>query len=172
VSDPCNWLVDNGRLLPRAGTALDVACGRGRNAIWLAGRGLKTIAIDRDESAVAFVNQEATRHVLPLWAQAVDLENGPPFLQPSSFDVIVVVHYLHRPLFPALVAALRPGGILVYETFTRAQAARGQPTNPAFLLEPGELEKRVQPLEIVASREGDFDDRMVASVIARRSRAH
>lgn len=172
MSDPCNWLVDNSRLLPRAGTALDVACGRGRNALWLAGRGLKTIAVDRDESAVAFVNQEATRHVLPLWAQAVDLENGPPFLRPSSFDVIVVVHYLHRPLFPALVAALRPGGVLVYETFTRAQAARGKPTNPAFLLEPGELEKRVQPLEIVASREGDFDGRMVASVIARRPREH
>jgi SAM-dependent methyltransferase len=89
----------------------------------------------------------------------------------STFDVIVVVHYLHRPLFPALIEALAPGGVLVYETFTRAQAARGKPTNPDFLLEPGELLDLVQPLEILASREGDFDGRMIASVIARRGSA-
>jgi hypothetical protein len=79
-----------------------------------------------------------------------------------------VVHYLHRPLFAALLGALRPGGVLVYETFTRAQAARGRPTNPAYLLESGELPRLVQPLAILASREGDYDGRMVASVIARR----
>jgi hypothetical protein len=67
------------------------------------------------------------------------------------------------------VAALRPGGVLVYETFTRAQAARGKPTNPAFLLEPGELIELVRPLEVLADREGDYEGRMVASVIARRS---
>ena len=96
----------------------------------------------------------------------MDLENGTPFLEPDSFDLIVVVHYLHRPLFPALVSALRPGGVLVYETFTRAQAARGKPTNPAFLLEPGELLTLVRPLTIVTSREGDFEGRMLASVVA------
>ena len=90
-----------------------------------------------------------------------------PF-RPSTYDVIVVVHYLHRPLFPALIEALTPGGLLVYETFTRAQAARGKPTNPDFLLEPGELLDLVRPLEVLASREGDYDGRMVASVIARR----
>jgi hypothetical protein len=82
--------------------------------------------------------------------------------------VVVVVHYLHRPLFPALIEALSPDGLLVYETFTRAQAARGKPTNPDFLLQPGELFELVRPLEIFASREGDFDGRMIASVIARR----
>jgi len=172
MSDPCNWLVDSARVLPRAGIALDVACGHGRNAIWLAEHGLRTIGVDRDESAVAWVNQEATRRVLPLWAQVVDLESGPPFIEPDSFDLVVVVHYLHRPLFPSLVAALRPGGMLVYETFTRTQAARGKPTNPAFLLEPGELAELVRPLDVLASREGQFDERMVASVVARRPRAH
>ena len=64
--------------------------------------------------------------------------NGkPPRCRTAAFDVIVVVHYLHRPLFPQLLAALRPGGVLVYETFTTAQAARGKPTNPDFLLRPG-----------------------------------
>ena len=85
-----------------------------------------------------------------------------------SFDVIVVVHYLYRPLFPALRAALRPGGLLVYETFTRAQAQRGKPTNPAFLLEPGELRELVAPLDVLAQREGDFEGKMLSSVIAVR----
>ena len=89
-------------------------------------------------------------------------------LSGGVFDVIVVVHYLHRPLFPSLVNALRPGGVLVYETFTRAQAARGKPTNPAFLLEPGELLTLVRPLEVLASREGDYDGRSVASIVATR----
>jgi hypothetical protein len=83
--------------------------------------------------------------------------------------LIVVVHYLHRPLFPSIVGALRPGGVLVYETFTRAQAARGKPTNPAFLLEAGELLTLVQPLTALDAREGDFDGRMVASVVAARA---
>ena len=73
--------------------------------------------------------------------------------------MIVVTHYLHRPLFPSLLAALRPGGALVYETFTRAQAARGRPTNPGFLLAPGELRRLVAPLDVRAAREGDFEGR-------------
>jgi tellurite methyltransferase len=130
-----SWLVDNERFLPRVGDALDVACGRGRHAFWLAQRGLRTYAVR---------------------------------FAPPEYDVIVVVHYLHRPLFPALIEALRPGGVLVYETFTRAQASRGHPKNPAFLLEPGELATLVGPLEILASREGDYEGRMVSGVIARR----
>jgi SAM-dependent methyltransferase len=161
--------VDHRHLLPRTGDALDVACGRGRHAIWLAEQGLRVTGVDRDVDAVASVTHEAAQRRLPLQARVVDLEGGPPFPHPDAFDVIVVVHYLHRPLFPALVAALRPGGVLVYETFTRAQAARGKPTNPAFLLEPGELIELVRPLEVLADREGDYEGRMVASVIARRS---
>jgi 2-polyprenyl-3-methyl-5-hydroxy-6-metoxy-1,4-benzoquinol methylase len=155
-------------LLPASGAALDVACGLGRNAAWLAEQGFTTTAIDRDAAAVAAVNERARRFSLPLTARAVDLEDGQPSLGESLFDVIVVAHYLHRPLFPALVTALRPGGALVYETFTRAQAARGRPTNPAFLLDPGELVRLVAPLDVRASREGDFDGRMVASVVAVR----
>ena len=101
-------------------------------------------------------------------AEVRDLESGASPFPRSAYDVIVVVHYLHRPLFPALIEALAPGGLLVYETFTRAQAARGKPTNPDFLLESGELLDLVRPLEVLASREGDYDGRMVASVIARR----
>jgi SAM-dependent methyltransferase len=160
--------VQHADLLPRQGRALDVACGRGRHALWLAERGLATLAIDRDADAVRELNDIAREGGLPLRAEARDLERGDDPFRDATFDVIVVVHYLHRPLFPSLVAALAPGGLLIYETFTRAQAARGKPTNPDFLLEPGELLELVRSLEVLASREGDYDGRMVAGVIARR----
>ena len=128
--------------------------------------GFRTLAVDRDAAAIASLNEEASRRGVSIQTAIVDLENGQPFLAPVSFDLVVVVHYLHRPLFPSIVSALRPGGVLVYETFTRAQAARGKPTNPAFLLEEGELLRLVQPLEILASREGDFEGHMVAGVVA------
>jgi SAM-dependent methyltransferase len=118
---------------------------------------------------VALVNEEAARRRLPLRAAIVDLEEDMVQMGVDEYDVIVAVSYLHRPLFPHLHDALRPGGVLVYETFTRAQAARGRPTNPAFLLEPGELRELVSPLDVLVEREGDFEGKMVASVIARRS---
>ena len=171
---PEPWLTDNQDLLPGSARALDVACGRGRHALWLAARGLITVALDRDADAVRFINDEARRRGVPVTAAVVDLESadageleGSPLASQGAFDVIVVVHYLHRPLFPALRAALRPGGVLVYETFTKAQAARGRPTDPAFLLDSGELATLVAPLEILRAREGHFDDRWVSSVVAR-----
>lgn len=165
---PTDWLIEQQRFLPSSGRALDVACGRGRHAFWLATRGLRTDAVDRDPAAVAYVNAEAARRRLPVVASLCDLEDGTADFGPARYDLIVVVNYLHRPLFPALVRALGPGGVLLYETFTVAQAARGRPTNPAFLLQPGELTGLVAPLDIVAHREGEFGGRMIASVAARR----
>ena len=165
---PAAWLVAHRGLLPASGRALDVACGRGRHALWLAQHGFETTAIDRDPEVVAALDARARAERLPLTAKAIDLEAGAVALGAAAYDVVVVVHYLHRPLFPALLAALRPGGVLVYETFTRAQAARGRPTNPAFLLEPGELRGLVAGLDVLDAREGDYEGRMVASVIARR----
>jgi SAM-dependent methyltransferase len=169
VTTPASWLTEHADVLPREGHALDVACGRGRHALWLAARGLTTLAVDRDADAVRDLNEEARARRLPLVAEVRDIEGGATPFSRSGYDVIVVVHYLHRPLFPSLIDALGPGGLLVYETFTRAQAARGKPTNPDFLLESGELLELVRPLDVLASREGDYDGRMVASVIARRS---
>jgi SAM-dependent methyltransferase len=163
---PTQWLTGHGALLPATGTALDVACGRGRHALWLASRGFDVVAVDRDAAAIAVVEQAAADAGLSVRTERINLELPQVDLGTRCYDVIVVVHYLHRPLFPALVRALRPGGVLVYETFTLAQAARGKPTNPDFLLQPGELRQLVEPLEVVVEREGDFDDRSVASIIA------
>src|SRR5215216_4510169 len=109
AADPTRWLIDHEHLLPRAGRAVDVACGRGRNALWLAQRGLTTDAIDGNAEAVEYVRAEAHRLALPLSAEMIDLEDSVVRLPAAAYDVIVVVHYLHRPLFPTLKAALRPG---------------------------------------------------------------
>ena len=168
VSAPTLWLADHRHLLPRTGLALDIACGHGRHAFWLAAHGFTVSAIDRDANAVEFVNAEARRRGVAVDAEVVDLEAGDPKMGMSCFDVVVAVNYLHRPLFPHLIAALRPEGVLVYETFTREQALRGKPSNPAFLLDHGELRRLVAPLSIVAERECEDSGRFIASVIARK----
>ena len=166
--EPAGWVRDHADLLPVSGPALDLACGRGRHALWLAERGLEVLAVDRNPEAIDEIRKAAVHRRLLIDAEVRDLEAGHSTLGLDAFDVIVVVHYLHRPLFPALIGALRNGGLLLYETFTRAQALRGRPTNPAFLLEPGELRRLVEPLAIVDYREGVFEERDVASVVATR----
>jgi 2-polyprenyl-3-methyl-5-hydroxy-6-metoxy-1,4-benzoquinol methylase len=156
-------------LLPVSGEALDLACGSGRHALWLAARALSVTAIDADPDALETLALEAASRGLPVTVRLQDLEADAASLGTAAFDVIVGVHYLHRPLFPAIREALRPGGLLIYETFTQAQAALGKPTNPAFLLEPGELRRLVDPLEIVDQREGFFENRHVASMVARKT---
>lgn len=166
LSEPSSWLIDNAGLLPRGGQVLDVACGRGRHALWLASEGFDVHAIDRNADAVQFVRETAERLGLSLSCEVVDLETDPPPVLPGPCDAILVFNYLHRPLMPALRAALRPGGRLFYETFTTRQAERGHPKNPAFLLNAGELSALVAPLSVIRSREGEFDGRFVASVVA------
>jgi len=168
---PLAWLVTHRHLLPRAGHALDVACGSGRHAVWLATLGFHVLAVDRSAAAIAGLSAHPLACAGWIDAQVRDLETGQRVIAADAYDVVVVTHYLHRPIFPQLVAALRPGGVLVYETFIAAQAARGKPTNPDFLLRPGELVELVRPLAILAEREGDFDGRMVASVVAQRRQA-
>ena len=162
------WLVQNADLLPRRGSALDVACGSGRNALWLAEHGLAVLGLDRDPVRLTELQRLAVERRLGLETKACDLEAPGAGLGREQYDVVVVFNYLHRPLFPAILSALRPEGLLVYETFNAAQAARGKPSNPDFLLQPGELLERVCGLEILRYREGDFEDRSVASVVARR----
>lgn len=183
VPGPSTWLIENADVLPAvapvgraAGSAppraLDVACGSGRHALLLAAAGFEVHAIDRDAAAIEALRAAAGKFGLALRAEVRDLEAGgadpaAPLGLAGANDLIVVIHYLHRPLFPALVRALAPGGLLLYETFTLDQAVRGHPKNPDFLLEPGELPRLVAPLEIVRQREGEFDGRCVAAVAAR-----
>jgi SAM-dependent methyltransferase len=164
-------LLDNADLLPSGGSVLDVACGRGRHALLMASAGFEVRAIDRDPDAIGFLRETAERMSLRIEADAIDLETDPlPDLPVATFDVVMVFNYLHRPLVPIILNALKPAGRLFYETFTARQAERGHPRNPAFLLRDGELPELMAPLTILRSREGEIEGRFVASVVAERTK--
>jgi len=160
--------VQNADLLPRRGKALDVASGSGRHALLLSAAGLSVRAVDRDAEAIAELKVAARRLGFRAETEVKDLETGTADLGEEVYDIVLVVNYLHRPLFPALARTLRRGGHLIYETYTTAQAERGRPKNAEFLLEPGELPRLVAPLEVVRQREGEFEGRMVSAVAARK----
>jgi SAM-dependent methyltransferase len=168
VGEPSPWLIANVDLLKRGGRVVDVACGRGRNALWLAAAGFEVHAVDRSSAALAELRRAAERRRTPVSARELDLEAPAVDLGDAVYDAVVVFRFLHRPLFPALARALHDGGLLIYETFTVGQEKRGHPHNPAFHLQPGELVRLVAPLEVVRQREGDFEGEMLASVVARK----
>ncbi len=116
------------------GRVLDVACGRGRHSRLLAQRGFSVIALDRDREAL-----EGLAHVPGVSTMLADLERAAWPLGGSTFDAVVVTNYLHRPLFAELVRSLATDGLLVYETFAIGNEKFGKPSNPDFLLRPGEL---------------------------------
>jgi rhodanese-related sulfurtransferase len=165
---PSSWLVLNADLLPRGGRVLDLACGSGRNALLLAVAGYAVKAVDRDAGRIEALREIAARLGLPFDGEVLDLEVEGVDLGSGAYDVVLGFHYLHRPLFPALIRSIAPGGILLYETFTEEQAKRGKPTCPDFLLKAGELRQLVRDLEVIREREGEFEGRMVSGVVARR----
>lgn len=116
------------------GQVLDLACGGGRHSRFLADAGLRVCAVDRDVGALA-----ALTGVPGVSVQVADLENAPWPLEGRRFAGIVVANYLHRPLFPHLLGALAEEGALIYETFALGNERFGKPSNPDFLLRPGEL---------------------------------
>ena len=131
---PAAWVTRFAHLVAPGAHVLDLAAGRGRHARYLAARGATVLAVDRDADALAEVS------ALPgITTQVADLEGSAWPLGEARFDAIVVVHYLHRPLLAHVRAALKPGGVLLYETFARGNEAYGRPRNPEFLLAPGEL---------------------------------
>lgn len=151
--------------IPR-GRALDVACGAGRNALFLAANGFAVTAVDISSVALDRARSAADERSLDVeWLQA-DLEAHPERVLPNgSYDVIVWVRYVQRTLMPHLVAGLRLGGMLVCEQHLATDALVAGPTSPAFRLAPGELESSAQGLRVLHSREGlvaDPDGRLVA----------
>jgi SAM-dependent methyltransferase len=144
------WIVRHAPLVAPGARVLDLACGYGRHARWFAGRGCRVLAVDRDRDALASLSS-----VPGVETAAVDLESGGWPLGGQRFDAIVVANYLYRPLFPHLIAALADDGALLCETFARGNEAFGRPSNPAFLLDPGELLRVVAGrLQVVAFEEG------------------
>jgi SAM-dependent methyltransferase len=138
---PAPLLVAHADLLPERGRALDLACGAGRNAMFLAARGLETTGIDVSPAGLSLAKKAAEQRGLSVELEEADLDAHDFSLEPASWDAIVVVHYLNRSLFSHLEEALRAGGVLFYETFTRDQLAfpEAHPRREEFLLAPNEL---------------------------------
>jgi SAM-dependent methyltransferase len=141
---PSPWVHRWASWIRPGGTVLDVAAGSGRHARLLARLGFEVDAVDRDKSL--FENPPPQVALLQ-----ADIETGPWPYAGRKFDGIVVTNYLHRPLLPLLVASLERGGVLIYETFARGNERFGKPSNPAFLLAPGELLEAVRgKLHVIA----------------------
>jgi len=144
-------LRDNRHLLPPRGTALDLACGRGGNALLLAAAGLDTHAWDLSAVAVERLSAEAGRRGLVIHAVQRDVSEAPP--APETFDVITVSRFLDRRLCRALAEALRSGGLLFYQTFTEDKDPAVGPKNPDYILQRGELLTLFAGLRPVVYRE-------------------
>jgi SAM-dependent methyltransferase len=147
---PSPWVVRFAPLIAGGARVLDLAAGRGRHARFFAGRQARVVAADRDPAALAAM--AATPGVE---TRVVDLETGEWPFAGERFDAIVAVRYLHRALFPHLLASLAADGVVLYETFAAGNAQYGHPANPAFLLTPGELlEFARDRLTVVAFEQG------------------
>ena len=151
MNAPSPWIARWAHLIAPGGTVLDVAAGGGRHARWLAARGHRVTAIDRDGAAMATLADVGE-------AIVADLEGSGWPLGGRSFDAVVVTNYLWRPLFPALRDALAPGGVLLYETFAAGNKTVGRPHRPDFLLAHGELLAVAAGLRIVAYEDGFLAD--------------
>jgi SAM-dependent methyltransferase len=135
VPAPSAWVQRFAALVAPGGTILDVACGGGRHTRLFLGRGHPVVAVDRDLGPMAELAGQPGLELI-----RADLQAGAPWpLGERRFAGVVVTNYLHRPLLPAIVAAVAPGGALLYETFAVGNERFGKPSNPDFLLRPNEL---------------------------------
>jgi len=166
-------LLENSHLLPASGRALEAACGRGSNALMLARLGLQTDAWDISVVAIESLQVEAERQGLTtIQGEARDIMQQPP--PADSYDVIVVSHFLERGLIPLLINALRPHGLLFYQTFTRSRVSERGPSNPDYRLADNELLELCAGMRILVYREeGRVGDtgrgfRDLAMIVAQR----
>lgn len=170
---PARVLSENVHLLPHRGTALDLACGLGANALLLAARGLEVFAWDSSGVAIDKLRTLAQARSLTLQAEVRDVVQHPP--EPGRFDVIAVSHFLDRDLTPHLIAALRADGLVFYQTFTHGRVNERGPRNPDYLLADGELLAMFAQLQLMVYREegivGDTDQgfRGQALLVARKT---
>ncbi len=172
---PSEWVRRWAHLVPPRGTVLDVACGHGRHLRWFAEQNHPVVGVDWSPDATKLVaDLIASGNAEVLLA---DLEGGPwPFPvhgRHGTFDAVVVTNYLWRPLLPAIVGSVAPGGVLIYETFAAGNETVGKPSRADFLLQPGELLAACAGLRVVAFEDGFLQgpDRFVQRIVAARESA-
>ena len=175
-----SFLVDNSSLfdnLQIGNGVLDLACGKGRNGLFLVSHNVPVLFADNNEAhlqsivpAVELAGSSAAKSACWLVDFEAEVREGKNPLIGKSFDAVIVFNYLHRPLFPFIREAIRPGGLIVYETFTVNQKRFGRPSNPDFLLRHDELAEAFSGWEFIESFEGDVSkpERAIARLIARK----
>jgi SAM-dependent methyltransferase len=148
---PSSWMQRYAALLAPGRSALDVACGYGRHSRFFAQRGVQVTAVDRDAEAL-----RASASVAGVSTECRDLEADAWPYAPSSFDAVIVSNYLWRPTLAALLATIRPGGVLLYETFMDGNERYGKPSRADFLLRSNELIELVRDtFRVIAYEEGE-----------------
>jgi len=156
----------------KPGRALDLACGPGRHAIFLAAHGWKVTAVDFSRVAIHTLQQRARDAGVTLDARVADLELHEFRIEPGAYDLICVFYYLQRNLFPAIRAGVKPGGTITAAIHLNDGKPGAKPRNPAFLLEPGELRESFRDWELNYYREGASEEvghhHDTAYLIARR----
>ena len=167
-TEPAGFLADNVELLPAKGRALDVAAGEGRNAVFLARHGLEVEAVDISEVGLEKAQRLAEAAGVTIRTIVADLEDYS--IPKQRYDVVVVINYLERDLIDDLKSALRPGGLVIYETYTVAQLdiPEAHHLRREYLLELGELQAMFEDFEILEYTETADDHKAVASLIARK----
>jgi SAM-dependent methyltransferase len=128
---PSEWVARWTPGIAPNGDVLDLACGMGRHSRFLAARGFRVCAVDRDSQSL-----DSLRGISGVTVVHADLENAPWPFAARKFDGVVVTNYLHRPILPRILEALAPAGVLIYETFAVGNERFGKPSNPHFLLRP------------------------------------
>ncbi len=163
---PSAWVQRWAHLIAAQSQVLDVACGAGRHMRWLAAQGHRPQGVDRNPEAAVLAQAFGPVTV-------ADIENGPWPFAGQTFAAVVVTHYLWRPLLPAIMQCVAPGGVLIYETFAVGHETVGKPSRPDFLLQPGELLHATQGLRTVAYEDGfePLPDRFVQRIAAVRPSA-
>lgn len=158
---PFPWLVEQEPLLT-GGLALDLACGVGHNAQWLARRGYRVIGVDGSRVAVQRAYRETRQLGLADRVSFVEADLDQFWLPPQHFDLVVIIRFLNRDLFPPLQNALKTGGLLIYATLNWRWLDHYPDTDPVYLLQPGELKQAFNALQLVSySEEGDLS-RLIA----------
>jgi tellurite methyltransferase len=156
----------------KPGRALDVACGTGRNALYLAELGWQVTAVDSSKVAIEILTERARELGVQVDARVADLETGEFIIEPDSYDLIVNCCYLQRDLFPAIKAGVRIGGVVIAVIAMMDDNLNLKPMNPAFLLQPGELRSEFERWKLLHDFEGKpeekSDQRMMAEIIADR----
>ena len=164
---PSSWVQRWTHLIPPHATALDLACGAGRHMRWLQAQGLQVTGVDRSPEAIAARLQLGE-------LICADIENGPWPLPSRQFGAVVVTNYLWRPLLPAVLASLAPGGVLIYETFAQGHETVGRARRADFLLRPGQLVEACGAPRTVAYEDGYLENpaRFVQRIAAVRETPH